>query len=125
MAGRIVNMDCPAVEFEGTRVGPMSIKALWSVRDPDLWVELKPENLVYLSLFMKRGLAEHIGEEPQERRRKKLRTAGPVVAKSPRRRSRRARRRPSSPPPVEDGEAAAVEACTESDDEAEQPLRSD
>ncbi|CAE7684490.1 unnamed protein product [Symbiodinium sp. CCMP2592] len=114
VAGRTVVMECPEVVFGGDTMPARNIAAIWSVKDPVLWMELTPENLDYLGLFMRRGLMEHQESDAPIRRRKKLRgeEARPIDAGSPKRKSRRGRKRKApnseeaaplqeeSPPPV-------------------------
>ena len=73
VAGRTVEMECPEVVFGEETMPAQRIVTIWSVKDPVLWVELTPENLDYLALFMRRGLFEHQASNPPLRRRKKLR----------------------------------------------------
>ena len=91
VAGRTVQMECPEVVFGGQTTPARNIAALWSVKDPVLWLELTPENLDYLALFMRRGLMEHHESDAPIRRRKKLRgeEARPIAAGSPKKKSRR------------------------------------
>ena len=53
-------MSLPAVNFNNVAMPAMSMKALWSVSAPELWVELTELNLDYLRLYLKHGLAEHV-----------------------------------------------------------------
>ena len=116
--GRVVTLRCPAVEFEDISMPGTDMKALWSIREPELWVELTGANLDYLRIYMKHGLHQCAESQP-ERRRKNLRKAV-AVAGSPKRRSRRRRGKASpnqEPAPVEDVVPEGVE--TVSDEESE------
>ena len=98
VAGRIVKMRCPSVSFEDQDLPATIVRVLWSIESPELWVELKEENLDYLRLFMKKGLAEHCVCHPApERRRKKLRAAvipaSPKKSGSPKKKNRGTRKR--------------------------------
>ncbi|CAE7678449.1 unnamed protein product [Symbiodinium sp. KB8] len=96
LAGRVVDMACPDVQLEEEFMPGQIVSALWSVRDPVLWVELLPENLDYIALYMKKGLADHVETNQQPRRRKKLRgdaDAGRMVHVSPKKKNRRGRKR--------------------------------
>ena len=94
VAGRVVQMRCPEVTLGEESMEARSMNSLWSVRDPMLWVELTAENLQYISLFLRKGLAE----DEVLRRRKSLRRDGddsvlPIPGKSSPKRRRRAQRR--------------------------------
>ena len=70
-----------------------TMSTLWSVKDPILWVELLPENLDYLGLFMRRALAEHLASNPELRRRKKLRSDKDAVVQRSPKKNRRGKKR--------------------------------
>ncbi|CAE7330223.1 unnamed protein product [Symbiodinium sp. CCMP2592] len=111
LAGRIVDMRCPAINRAEEEMPAQIISALWSVKDPVLWIELAPQNLDYIALFMRQGLAAHIEKNEQSRRRKKLRgdVDDVVVKPSPKKKNRRSRKR----------KAAHVEEEEEAEEEPE------
>ena len=107
LTGRIVNMSLPAVNFNNVAMPAMSMKALWSVSAPELWVELTELNLDYLWLYLKHGLAEHVMKQPELRRRKTLRKQ-PIKDTSPKKRARRSRRKARSEAPADEPEPAPL-----------------
>ena len=110
VAGRVVQMQCPEVTLADETLPAMVINSLWSVRDPVLWIELKAENLEYVALFLRKGLAE----EQVSRRRKSLRgdledDREAIQPKaSPKKRKRSHRRRRARADDSEDGREAAA-----------------
>ncbi|CAE7242174.1 unnamed protein product [Symbiodinium sp. CCMP2592] len=99
VAGRVVRMRCPAIACNGESMEAREIAAVWSVRDPVIWIELLEENLQYLALFMRRGLVDYLADEgAPSRRRLKLRGEAEKqmvkkAKKSPKKKSRRSRKR--------------------------------
>ncbi|CAE7300550.1 unnamed protein product, partial [Symbiodinium sp. CCMP2456] len=115
VAGRIVEMACKEITFDSQTLPAQKIAALWSVKDPVIWVELSSENLDYIGLFMRRGLAEYRESNAQSRRRKKLRAdADAVVKSSPKRKRRRERKRKAAPVDEEEEEPIQEEIHEES-----------
>ena len=128
LTGRVVTMRLPAVEFEGDTADAIEMRALWSISAPEMWVELTEANMDYLRVYLKKGLQDHTGSEPQRRRRKKLQNAlGDKHAKSPKKKKSRSSRRrmnaspeehepaPLPPPPVASAECDEEHETTSSD----------
>ena len=48
-----VIVRAPEVEYEGRMYGPLSMKVIWSLHDPELWIEMNQENLAYLRAMVR------------------------------------------------------------------------
>ena len=99
IAGRIVTMHCPRLAYSEECLPEIDMKVLWSVSSPEIWVELLPENLAYVSLAIRKSLAEMATEAPPVRRKRKLRQDG---EKSPPKRKRRRRAQEPAAEELED-----------------------
>ncbi|OLP75520.1 hypothetical protein AK812_SmicGene44665 [Symbiodinium microadriaticum] len=127
VAGRTVEMECPEVVFGEETMPAQRIVTIWSVKDPVLWVELTPENLDYLALFMRRGLFEHQASNPPLRRRKKLRGEEVrPIAGSPKKKNRRGRKRKmpatEEPEPVQEAESPHTPPVLAGDSESDEDV---
>ena len=95
IAGSSVFLDLPAMNYEQHTVPATRMQVLWSVKQPENWMELSVENLNYVKV----ALLSTMPQEEHCRRRKTLRNPG----QSPRRkRKARAAIRDQEPvaPPV-------------------------
>ena len=114
IAGSAVVASMPAITLGDRSVPATDIKMLWSLKQPEVWVELTVQNLEYVRLSILASLPQ---EEPV-RRRRKLRGAGTSPGKKRRRKAALANVEkqdepaplPAAPPAAEEPEPPALQA---------------
>lgn len=108
IAGRTVLATLPRIDKEPWQHPGLSMRMLWSVKSPDIWIELTEENLDYVRRCIRATLPKEDDAQPT-RRRRKLREPNAGSPPSRRRRVLQNRKREqeeahASPEPVQANE---------------------